>query len=252
MSTKLNSRRSKKKAKKDLLKQLGLLLLLVLFALGSHYLDFDFIPGFTSDSLLTDKNYEYIALEDIPEYSEDAYIVINSNNPNFSKEDLQSECYEYYSSLDDLGRCGYTEAMVGKEIMPTEERKSISEVKPTGWNNQKYNFVDGEWVYNRCHLIGFQLTGENANRENLITGTRYMNVEGMLPFENMIADYVRETGNHVLYRVTPIFEGNNLLASGVLMEAQSVEDNEISFCVYAYNVQPGIAIDYTTGNNWKE
>lgn len=192
--------------------------------------------------------------EDVSEYSGNPYVVLNDNKPEFKDDEITDKSYEFYSELDSLGRCGYTMACVGKDLMPTEERGNISSVKPTGWINNKYDseLVDGGYIYNRCHLIGFQLTGENANKENLITGTRYMNVDGMLPFENMVADYVKETDNHVMYRVTPIFVGNNLLASGVQMEAYSVEDNGEGICfnVYVYNVQPGIAINYVTGDNW--
>ena len=161
--------------------------------------------------------------------------------------------YEKYSDLDKLGRCGVAVANIGKDIMPTEERGSIGSVKPTGWHTVKYDGIDGNYLYNRAHLIGYQLTGENANTKNLITGTRYMNVSGMLPFENMVADYIKETNNHVLYRVTPIFENNNLLASGVLIEAKSVEDNGkgILFNVYCYNVQPNIEINYANGESSK-
>ncbi|MBQ6717338.1 MAG: DNA/RNA non-specific endonuclease [Clostridia bacterium] len=164
---------------------------------------------------------------------------------------MSDKAYEFYSELDDLGRCGYVMACVGTEIMPTEERGEIGMVKPTGWHTVKYDNVDGKYLYNRCHLIGYQLSGENANRKNLITGTRYLNIEGMLPFENLIAEYVEETNNHVLYRVTPIFEGDNLLATGVQMEGYSVEDNgeEICFNVFAYNAQPGITINYATGES---
>lgn len=184
----------------------------------------------------------------------DAYGIINNNIPDFSDRELTDQAYEYYSELDHLGRCGYTMACIGKELMPTEDRQSIGQIKPTGWRISKYDFVDGKYLYNRCHLIGFQLTGENANEKNLITGTRYMNVDGMLPFENMVADYIRETGNHVLYRVTPVFKGDNLVASGVRMEAKSVEDHGagILFHVYVYNKQPGVEIDYATGENWLE
>ncbi len=190
-------------------------------------------------------------LADAAPYSSEAYTVVNDNQPYFSEADLTAESYEVYSPLDSLGRCGPAYASIGRDLMPTAERESIGQVKPTGWHTVKYSGIDGNYLYNRCHLIGYQLSGENANEENLITGTRYLNVQGMLPFENMVADYVKETGNHVLYRVTPIFEGNNLLASGVLMEAESVEDKgaDILFCVYVYNVQPGIAIDYATGNS---
>ena len=195
---------------------------------------------------------EVVALSDVPEFSGEPYVVINDNEPSFPAEDFTSEGFEEYSPLDDLGRCGVAYANVGLETMPTEERGSISNVKPTGWKSVQYDFVDGKSLYNRCHLIGFQLTGENANRQNLITGTRYMNVDGMLPFENLVADYVKGTENHVLYRVTPIFEGNNLVASGVQMEAQSVEDKGAGVCfnVYVYNNQPGVTIDYATGDSW--
>ena len=192
------------------------------------------------------------SLEDIPAYAGDPYVVIDDNQPDFPAEDLTStESFETYSPLDALGRCGAAYANVGQDLMPTEDRGSISSVTPSGWINKEY---DGEYLYNRCHLIGFQLTGENANEENLITGTRYMNVDGMLPFENLVADYVKETDNHVLYRVTPVFEGQNLVASGVQMEAWSVEDagDGVCFNVYVYNVQPGITIDYATGESWQK
>lgn len=190
-------------------------------------------------------------VEDLPEYSGEPYAVVADNEPDFSDAEFQTEAYEEYSELDELGRCGTAKANIGEELMPTKDRESISEVKPSGWINKEYDEVDGGYLYNRCHLIGFQLTAENANEENLITGTRYMNTEGMLPFENMVADYIRETDNHVLYEVTPVFEDDNLVASGVLMEAESVEDDGagISFYVYVYNVQPGIEIDYVTGES---
>jgi len=192
-----------------------------------------------------------ISLSDIPKYKGKVYVSINNNIPFFTESDLTSTSYEKYSKLDSLGRCGVAIANIGKDLMPTDERGNIGSVKPTGWHTVKYKGIDGNYLYNRCHLIGFQLSGENANEKNLITGTRYMNVEGMLPFENMVADYVKETNNHVLYRVTPMFEGNNLLASGVLIEAKSVEDNGkgIQFNVYCYNVQPGIEINYKTGDS---
>lgn len=188
---------------------------------------------------------------DVPAFSGEAYIVINNNEPEFSDDALTTDAYEFYSELDALNRCGYAMACIGQELMPTEDRGSIGQVKPTGWQTVKYDFVDGKYLYNRCHLIGFQLTGENANERNLITGTRYLNVEGMLPFENMVADYIKETGNHVLYRVTPIFDGNNLVARGVQMEALSVEDSGDGICfnIYAYNNQPGVVIDYSTGES---
>ena len=192
-------------------------------------------------------------LEEVPEYSGEPYVEINDNQPEFEDYELTTEAFEEYSELDELGRCGTAEACVGEETMPTEERGNISSVKPTGWKNKDYDNVDGGRLYNRCHLIGFQLTGENANEKNLITGTRYMNTEGMLPFENMVADYVHETDNHVLYRVTPIFDGDDLVASGVQMEAESVEDDGAGVCfnVYVYNVQPQITINYATGDNWE-
>ena len=197
------------------------------------------------------ENISYVSLSDIPEYSGNAYVYINNNIPFFEEVDLTTTSYEKYSDLDSLGRCGVAIANIGQDLMPTEERGSIGSVKPTGWHTVRYQGIDGNYLYNRCHLIGYQLSGENANEKNLITGTRYLNVEGMLPFENMVADYVEETNNHVLYRVTPIFEGDNLLASGVLIEAKSVEDNGagIQFNVYCYNVQPGIEIDYETGDS---
>lgn len=190
-------------------------------------------------------------LDTIPEYSGEAYVAINGNEPVFTEDDLTTKAYEFYSELDHLGRCGVTVACLGEELMPTEDRESISHVKPSGWVQGQYDFVDGNSLYNRCHLIGFQLAGENANEKNLITGTRYMNTIGMLPFENMVADYIKETGNHVMYRVTPIYDGDNLVASGVQMEGYSVEDEGegIYFNVYAYNVQPGVEIDYVTGEN---
>ena len=189
---------------------------------------------------------------DVPAYSGKPYTAVNNNEPYFTSDDLTTEAFENYSELDTMGRCGVAYANVCLETMPTEKRGSISEVKPTGWHSVKYDNVDGKSLYNRCHLIGYQLTAENANQQNLITGTRYLNVDGMLPFENMVADYVKETDNHVLYRVTPIFTGDNLVADGVLMEGYSVEDegDGICFCVYAYNVQPGITIDYATGDSW--
>ena len=185
-------------------------------------------------------------------------MVLSENQPDFTQEELDqaAQGFEEYSPLDALGRCGTAYASVGLDTMPTQDRESISSVKPSGWQTAKYDteLVDGGYLYNRCHLIGFQLTGENANERNLITGTRYMNVEGMLPFENLVADYVKETSNHVLYRVTPLYEGDNLVASGVLMEAGSVEDEREGICfnVYVYNVQPGIGIDYATGASWAE
>lgn len=194
-------------------------------------------------------NYD---LSNIPDYDGKAYVELNGNVPEFSEsEKTSSESFEEYGKLDLLGRCTYAVSCIGKDLMPTEKRGSIGSVKPSGWHISKYDFVDGKYLYNRCHLIGYQLTAENANERNLITGTRYLNVEGMLPFENDVADYIEITNNHVYYKVTPIFEGNNLVANGVQMQAYSVEDNGqgISFNVYCYNVQPGVAIDYATGDN---
>ena len=194
-----------------------------------------------------------ISLADIPAYTGEPYVILDGNSPQFTEDDHTTDSYEYYGDLDALNRCTYTMACIGADLMPTEERGNIGQVKPTGWVTAKYDFVDGKYLYNRCHLIGFQLTGENANASNLITGTRYMNVDGMLPFENMVADYIKETGNHVLYRVIPVFDGEDLVAEGVTMEAWSVEDNGegICFYVYVYNVQPGVEIDYATGESWQ-
>lgn len=201
------------------------------------------------DMLLPDQSF---SLEDIPEFSDQPYVVLEDNQPDFDRENLPTESYETYSPLDGLGRCGPAEANVGVDLMPTEDRGEIGQVKPSGWQTVKYDIVDGKYLYNRCHLIGYQLTGENANEQNLITGTRYMNVEGMLPFEDQVADYVQETGNHVLYRVTPIFSGSELVARGVQMEALSVEDGGEGVCfnVYVYNCQPGVTVDYATGDSW--
>ena len=198
-----------------------------------------------------------IGLDEIPGYSGAAYVEINGNQPFFTEDEITDEAFESYSELDALGRCGVAFACIGIEIMPTEERGDIASVTPSGWeygglsNNNTYDFVENGYVYNRCHLIGFQLAGENDNERNLITGTRYLNIEGMLPFENMIADYVEDTENHVMYRVTPIYNGFDYVAQGVLMEGYSVEDNgwAICFCIFAYNVQPGVTIDYFTGVN---
>ena len=184
--------------------------------------------------------------------SESPWTELNGNAPEFDASELtRTDPFETYSDLDSLGRCGVAYANICMELMPTEERESIGQVKPTGWHTAKYDGVDGKYLYNRCHLIGFQLAGENANEKNLITGTRYMNTQGMLPFENKVADYVKSTGNHVLYRVTPIFTGDDLVADGVEMEALSMEDDGegISFHIFAYNNQPGISINYATGDS---
>lgn len=204
------------------------------------------------DEIVT--SFEPEASVDIPDYSGEAYVVMNGNIPFFTKTNLPTKSFEYYSELDELGRCGVACANVGQDIMPTEERGSIGQIKPSGWQTVKYDNVDGNYLYNRCHLIGYQLSAENANEKNLITGTRYLNVTGMLPFENMIADYVKETNNHVLYRVAPVFDGDDLLAYGVLMEGWSVEDegDGICFNVFVYNVQPDIVIDYTNGESYQD
>jgi len=186
---------------------------------------------------------------EIPEYTGEDYIIINDNKPNFSDEELTTESFEKYSDLDSLNRCGIAYANISKDTMPTEKRGSIGMIKPSGWHTVKYNHIDGKYLYNRCHLIGYQLTGENANEKNLITCTRQMNTKGMISFENKVADYIKETNHHVLYRVTPIYENDNLLATGVEIEAQSIEDHEISFHVFVYNVQDGISINYKTGKS---
>lgn len=192
-----------------------------------------------------------VSVENIPEFAGEAYVVINGNVPYFTEEDYTTESFESYSELDLLGRCGAAYASIGTDLMPVKEREDIGMIKPSGWHTVKYDCVEKKYLYNRSHLIGYQLTGENANERNLITGTRYMNAQGMLPFENLVADYVKQSENHVLYRVTPIFKGNNLLAEGVLMEGWSVEDNGEGICfnVFVYNVQPGIEIDYATGES---
>lgn len=197
-------------------------------------------------------NNSYVSLDAIPAYDGKAYVAVNNNEPFFTDSDMTTTAFENYSDLDSLGRCGVAYANICKDIMPTEERGKIGMIKPSGWHTVKYDVIKDRYLYNRCHLIGYQLAGENANPKNLITGTRYLNVEGMLPFENLVADYVNNTGNHVLYRVTPMFSGSNLVANGVLIEAKSVEDNGggILFNVYCYNVQPGVGINYENGDSW--
>ncbi|MBE6155035.1 MAG: hypothetical protein E7163_05675 [Firmicutes bacterium] len=226
----------------------GLKILVILFLFGSVISTYyqNEIENFILN--LTQESY---AIDSIPEYSGKSFIVINDNIPNFNENDKTSDSYEKYSNLDFLGRAGVAVANIGKDLMPTEERESIGMIKPSGWHTIKYDIVDGKYLYNRCHLIGFQLTGENANEKNLITCTRQMNTGKMLEYENKIANYIRKTNNHVLYRVTPIYIDNNRLASGVQMEALSIEDNGrgIKFNVYVYNVQDGIEIDYKTGES---
>lgn len=192
------------------------------------------------------------SLAEIPEYAGEPYVTVNGNVPSFSEDKKKAEPYEFYSELDAFGRCGYAESKISRELMPTEERGAIGSVKPSGWHTVKYDIIDGKYLYNRCHLIGYQLTAENANERNLITGTRYLNVTGMLSWENMVADYIQETGDCVMYRVTPIYEGNDLVAKGVEMEAESLNSDEICFHIFVFNIQPGIGIDYANGNSWLE
>ena len=226
--------------------------LLVTLQLAGCSLSSEITPTPTQSVPISTPTVESYDLESIPAYTDEPYVVLQENVPDFDSSDFTTQAFETYAPLDDLDRCGVAYANICTELMPTEERGSIGQVKPSGWHTVTYDNVDGRYLYNRCHLIGFQLAGENANEQNLITGTRYMNVEGMLPFENQVADYVEETDHHVLYRVTPIFQGDNLVASGVQMEAWSVEDQGEGVCfnVYVYNVQPGITIDYATGESW--
>lgn len=222
-------------------------IVLVAIIIGAYYL-YDSNKSFAFDN---NKINSVSNINEIPEYDGSSYVIINNNEPNFEDISKSGESFEVYSELDSLGRCGEAYASIGKDLMPTESRGSIGSVKPTGWHTVKYDNIDGKYLYNRCHLIGYQLTGENTNKNNLITCTRYMNTVGMLDFENKVANYIKSTGNHVLYRVTPIFKDENLLASGVLMEAYSLEDNGegIKFNVFVYNAQPGITIDYKTGES---
>mgnify|MGYP001625391685 FL=1 len=237
------SRRKRKNKKK----QFVLSILIVLVAIGTYYKDE------IQEYIQINKTYaiESYDMSNIPQYSGNSYVVLNDNKPNFTDEDYLKGSFEEYSELDALGRCGVAYANVSVDTIPTEERGSIGQIKPSGWHTVKYNIVSGKYLYNRCHLIGYQLTGENANPKNLITCTRSMNTEGMLEFENQVADYVKETNNHVLYRVTPIFEENNLVVSGVQIEASSVEDKckDVCFNVYVYNVQDGIEINYSNGDS---
>lgn len=253
MSTHTEKRQKGRISKERLI----LALIMVTVVVGLTALGLHMQGALTLDNLLVELGLRpppAATMADIPEYFGEPYVILEDNQPNFELEDLTLEPFETYSELDDLGRCGVAYANICLDIMPTEPRGDIGQVKPTGWNTAKYDCVDGKYLYNRCHLIGYQLAGENANRQNLITGTRYLNVIGMLPFENMVDDYVEETENHVLYRVTPVFEGDNLVASGVQMEAFSVEDEGEGICfnVFAYNVQPGVGIDYATGDSWEE
>lgn len=231
---------------------ISIITLILIIFIGYYENKYGIDAGSNQNVQVSESIQTSFSLEDIPEFDgKTPYVIINNNEPNFPEEDFNSNSFEKYSELDSLGRCGVAYANVSKETMPTEARGEISKVKPTGWHTVKYDCVEGKYLYNRCHLIGFQLTAENANKQNLITGTRYLNVDGMLPFENQVAEYVKQENGHVLYRVTPIFEGNNLVANGVQMEAESVEDKgkKVKFNVYAYNVQPNIKIDYSTGNS---
>lgn len=237
------SRRKRKNKKKQFIFSI----LIVLVAIGIYYKDE------IQEYIQINKTYavESYDMSNIPQYSGNSYVVLNNNKPNFTNEDYLKGSFEEYSELDSLGRCGVAYANVSVDTMPTSERGSIGQIKTSGWRTVKYDIVSGKYLYNRCHLIGYQLTGENANPKNLITCTRSMNTEGMLEFENQVADYIKETNNHVLYRVTPIFEENNLVASGVQIEASSIEDKcgDICFNVYVYNVQDGIEINYSNGDS---
>lgn len=232
-------------------KIVSLVIVLLLTFISNMFLDFtDDITYFINNKLNNTNSVSY-NLSDIPEYRGFSFVVLNNNEPNFDYDNLPINSFEEYSNLDYLGRTGIAFANIGKDLMPTEERESIGSVKPSGWHTIKYDNVSGKYLYNRCHLIGFQLTGENANKNNLITCTRQMNTVGMLEFENKVANYIKETNNHVLYRATPIYDGDNLLVSGVNLEAYSIEDNGlgIKFNVFVYNVQDGINIDYSTGES---
>lgn len=230
---------------KRLLRIIGVIICIIISVLFSETT----LNNEKSNTVSTNKTNIYFDVDSIPEYTNQICVMINNNVPYFEENEYTTKAFEEYSQLDNFGRCGVAYANICKEIMPTEKRKSIKEVEPTGWVQRKYN---GEYLYNRCHLIGHQLAGEDANKLNLITGTKYFNVEGMLPYENMVVDYIKKNfNNHVLYRVTPIFKGNNLVASGVEIESYSVEDNGKGICfnVYIYNVQPGVYIDYATGES---
>lgn len=231
---------------------ISIITLILIIFIGYYENKYGIDAGSNQNVQVSENTQTSFNLNDIPKFDgKTPYVIINNNEPNFPEEDFNSNSFEKYSELDSLGRCGVAYANVSKETMPTEARGEISKVKPTGWHTVKYDCVEGKYLYNRCHLIGYQLTAENANKQNLITGTRYLNVDGMLPFENQVAEYVKQENGHVLYRVTPIFEKNNLVANGVQMEAESVEDKgkKVKFNVYAYNVQPNIKIDYLTGNS---
>lgn len=234
----------KKSLKKSLILPLLLIILMVIFTNNKEEIKNIFNESFAKTTISYNVN-------EIPEYNGNPVIVINNNVPSFTDEDYNSKTFESYSELDMLGRCGVAFASIDKSLMPTTKRGSIGMIKPSGWHTIKYDNVDGKYLYNRCHLIGYQLTGENDNKKNLITCTRFMNTKSMLEYENKVANYIKKTGNNVLYRVTPVFYENNLLATGVLIEAASVYDKgkDLSFFVFIYNIQDGILIDYKTGDS---
>lgn len=225
-------------------------LIVLILLLGALFYCKDDIYNYTYSLINGDSNNSS-NIEDITDYNGNSYVIVNDNIPYFKEEEYTTNSFEKYSELDSLGRCGVAYANISKDLMPTEKRGSIGSIKPSGWHTVKYDHIDGKYLYNRCHLIGYQLTGENANEKNLITCTRSMNTKGMLQFENMVTKYIKDTGNHVLYRVTPVFEGNNIVATGVEMEAYSVEDNGegIKFNVFVYNIEDGVIIDYKTGDS---
>lgn len=244
---------AKKRTKRNQSRGAGILLVLLGLFVGTAYWQPELVLPEPLAAWVEQWTASGTTLEDLPEYAGEPYVVLCGGEPDFSREDrTTAEIYERYAELDWLGRCGTAEALIGTELMPTEERGSIGMVKPSGWHTVRYDdLISGNYLYNRCHLIGYQLTGENANECNLITGTRYLNVEGMLPFEDAVADYIQETGDRVLYRVTPDFRGEELVARGVQIEALSLDSDEICFNVYCYNVQPGVEIDYLTGESWR-
>lgn len=244
---------ARKQSPKKLITQFIEFVLLVLVTFAVVKLK-PYIMASSENNVVEEPSVNYatkLDLSQIPTYTDKPYVKLNNNVPDFTDELMNTNSFEKYSDFDSLGRCGVAFANIGKDLMPTKERESIGMIKPSGWRISKYDFIDGKYLFNRCHLIAYQLTGENANEQNLITGTRYLNVDGMLPFENKVSNYIKSTNNHVLYRVTPHFEGNNPIASGVQIEAKSVEDNGkgIQFNVYCYNVQPRVKIDYATGEN---
>lgn len=250
------TRRKRKEIRKNKIKKIIIAIcgLLILLATSVIYLGFRYDSGKTKKEIISNSDTDSSSEIIIPEYSGEPYAYINENVPLFSESDRQLDVFESYSQLDEFGRCQMAFANICPELMPTEERGNIGNIKPSGWKQAKYEGVVNSkppYLYNRCHLIAFCLAGENDNELNLITGTRYMNVEGMLPWEEKVARYVDKSGNHVLYRVTPDFVDEELVARGVLIEALSLEDagEGISFCVYCYNVQPGVSIDYMTGES---